>query len=394
MQPDRPDDTIIGEFATLIDAVRAAEPEQAAALLAHEPATRIEAVLRTLPTDAAVRVAAALPGATLGTPNPTISGRVRDLMEPAVGVLRDDTTAAGALDHLVHAVDVSPITYLYVVDGADRLSGVVVMRNLLLARPGAGLSDLMIREPYAMRPDMPIGEAVRVATRRHYPVYPVVDDERRVIGLVRGWRLFERQAAELTGQSGRMVGVNVGERAATPMWTAFRLRHPWMQLNLLTAFLAAFVVGMFQDTIAQIVALAAFLPVLAGQSGNNGCQTLAITLRSLTLGDIEDFSLRKLLIKEIGLGFWNGLLTGFVAGIAMFVAATADGSPNALMLGIVIQFAMVGACMASGLFGVMVPLALRRFGTDPATASSIFLTTATDIVGMGLMLALATVLVL
>ena len=226
---------------------------------------------------------------------------------------------------------------------------------------------------------------------RHYPVYPVVDADRHVIGVVRGWRLFERQAIEISAQSGQMVGVDKEERLYTGIWTAFKMRHPWLQVNLLTAFAAGFVVSLFEGTLTQIVALAAFLPILAGQSGNTGCQALAITLRGMTLGDLNTHPVRKLIAKELTLGAMNGLLTGVIAGLVMWWSAGGSGNDQALILGLVILFAMIGACMASGLFGVLVPLTLRQFGADPCTASSIFLTTGTDIAGMELMLGLATV---
>ena len=181
-----------------------------------------------------------------------------------------------------------------------------------------------------------------------------------------------------------MVGVDEEERLYTGIWTAFRMRHPWLQVNLLTAFTAGFVVSLFEGTIAQIVALAAFLPILAGQSGNTGCQALAITLRGITLGDLDDYPVRKLLAKELALGAMNGLLTGIVAGAAMWWSAGGSGNHQAITLAFVVLLAMIGACMASGLFGVLVPLTLRQFGADPCTASSIFLTTGTDIAGMGL----------
>lgn len=165
-------------------------------------------------------------------------------------------------------------------------------------------------------------------------------------------------------------------------------------MNLVTAFAAAFVVGMFEDTITRMVALAAFLPVLAGQSGNTGCQALAITLRGLTLGELRDYPIRRLLRKEILLGALNGAVVGLIAGIAMYGYAEATDSIQPALLGAVIFLAMTGACIGSGIFGVVVPLTLKRFGADPATASSIFLTTFTDIIGMGLMLFLATALIL
>jgi magnesium transporter len=172
------------------------------------------------------------------------------------------------------------------------------------------------------------------------------------------------------------------------------MRHPWLQVNLLTAFAAGAVVSLFEGTITQIVTLAAFLPILAGQTGNTGCQALAITLRGMTLGDMDSYPVRKLISKELILGAMNGVLTGIVAGLAMYWTSSGSSGNEALLLGLVILLAMTGACMASGLFGVLTPLILKRFGADPATASSIFLTTGTDIAGMGLMLLLATVLVL
>ena len=177
---------------------------------------------------------------------------------------------AGALDHLVHTQPVTGITYLYVVDADTRLVGVVAMRDLLLARPGQTLADIMTPEPFAFSTDTPVSEAVHAALARRHRLYPVIDAEGRMVGVVYGWRLFEYVATEISGQSGVMVGVDREERVSTGVFKAFRMRHPWLQVNLFTAFAAALVVGLFEDTIAQIVVLAAFLPVLAGQSGNTG----------------------------------------------------------------------------------------------------------------------------
>ncbi len=225
-------------------------------------------------------------------------------------------------------------------------------------------------------------------------MYPVVDDDGRIVGVVHGWKLYERIASEISGQAGSQYGVDKEEQISTSILQAFRMRHPWLQVNLITAFAAAFVVGFFEDTITQVVALAVFLPVLAGQSGNTGCQALAITLRGITLGQLRDYPVRKLLRKESTLGALNGAVVGIIAGAAMFGYALATDSVQPLLLGIVVFLAMTGACIGSGIFGVLVPLTLRRFGADPATASSIFLTTFTDILGMGLMLFLATAMIL
>jgi len=381
------------ELDALLHSLKQRAPQDAAELLRPLPRERIAAALAALPKEQSSPIAARLGDGT--TPSVEASpGEIADLMEPARSAFSPGTTVADAIAWLRQAPEPQAITYLYVCDQTGVLLGLVVPRDLLLAERDATLESLMLRAPFRLSLSDTLGEAVQATVKRHYPVYPLCDAKGHLVGQVRGWKLFEQQALELTAQSGRMVGVDKEERLDTGFWAAFKLRHPWLQINLLTAFLAAFVVGSFEDTITRIVALAAFLPLLAGQSGNTGCQALAITLRGLTLGDFQKVTLRQLLAKEAGLGSLNGLLTGVVAGAAMwFTAGGMEGNPQALTLALVIVLAMTGACFASGLFGVLVPLILRRCGADPATASSIFLTTGTDIAGMGLMLLLATTLV-
>lgn len=385
------------DITGLVRAVRARVPMDGAKMLARETPERIAAVFAELPQVLADHIRAYLPAdlqvKVVGSLADAVENTVGEIMEPALAVLPQTTTVQAAIDFLRTHETPRLITYFYVTDAQDKLAGLVVIRDLILAAPDETLSDVMLPEPFALTADMELAVADKAAIHRHYPVYPVVDADQHVIGIVRGWRLFERQAIEISAQSGQMVGVDKEERLYTGIWAAFKMRHPWLQVNLLTAFAAGFVVSLFQGTIAQIVALAAFLPILAGQSGNTGCQALAITLRGITLGDLNHYPVRKLLTKEVVLGAMNGALTGVVAGLAMYW--TAGGSAHeAALLGFVILLAMTGACMASGLFGVLVPLTLKRFGADPCTASSIFLTTGTDIAGMGLMLGLATMLVL
>jgi magnesium transporter len=386
------------DIAGLVRAVRARVPMDAAQLLVKETPERIGAVLAELPQMLVDRIKAYLPTELQLQASESLAEVIEDtvgeMMEPALAVLPQTTTVQKAIAFLRNHETPQQITYLYVTDAEDKLVGLIVIRDLLLAKRNQTLAEMMLPEPFALTTDMDLADAIQAAIRRHYPVYPVVDADRHVIGLVRGWRLFERQAIEISAQSGQMVGVDKEERLYTGIWTAFKMRHPWLQVNLLTAFAAGFVVSLFEGTITQIVALAAFLPILAGQSGNTGCQALAITLRGITLGDLDGHSKRKLIAKELTLGAINGLLTGLVAGAAMWWSAGGSGNDQGIMLAFVILLAMIGACMASGLFGVLVPLTLRRFGADPCTASSIFLTTGTDIAGMGLMLALATMLVL
>jgi magnesium transporter len=319
---------------------------------------------------------------------------VGELMSPPVGVFSRELTVAETIEKLREMTREAFITYGYVTDESGKLEGVVVMRDLLLNPPECRLEELMLRDLFALPETMPYPEALKATLAKHYPVYPVTDSEGRLKGLVRGEELFAEQAIEISAQAGKMVGVEKEERLATPLKRSLMLRHPWLQINLLTAFLAAAVVGVFEDTLSRLVILAVFLPVMAGQTGNTGCQALAVTLRGMTLGDVGAGSQRSLVIKEATLGLFNGLLVGVTAGIGMMVYATMQGEAQPMLMGLVVMFAMTASCMVSGLAGALIPLTLKRLGADPATASSIFLTTASDIASMGLFLTLATVLLL
>ena len=316
------------------------------------------------------------------------------LMEPVVAKVKPADTVGTVVEELREWVHEALITYAYVVDDTDRLLGILVMRDLLLANPEDLIKSVMLPEPFSLSPDLTVGDAMKEVVYRHYPVYPVCDSDGVLLGIVQGYMLFEHQHFELTAQAGQMVGVQKEEHATTCWQSSFRMRHPWLQINLVTAFVAAFVVSLFEDTIAQVVVLAAFLPVLAGQSGNTGCQSLAVTIRGLTLNEFKPGVFRKTVIKETTLGVLNGAAVGVVAAIAMIAYAVFSGASQPAMLGLVVFLAMTGACLVSGVTGVMVPLTLQKLGADPATASSIFLTTATDVVSMGMFLWLANLLVL
>ncbi len=319
---------------------------------------------------------------------------VGSMMDAPVGVLRPETTIAEAIEILRALVKKAFITYLFVTDAENRLLGVVVMREMMLGRPEQPLSEIMLRNPFTLKPGMKLEDAMKAVLNKHYPVYPVCDGTGRLVGLMRGQTMFEAQAIEISAQAGSMVGVEKEERLTTPWRRSLKFRHPWLQLNLLTAFVAAAVVGFYQETLDKLVILAVFLPVLAGQSGNTGCQALAVTLRGMTLGELRSGRELLMVTKEAVLGLANGALVGVSAGIGMFVYARLQGNPRALGLGAIVFFAMLFSCVISGVAGALVPLALKKLGADPATASSIFLTTATDVASMGIFLGLATVFIL
>lgn len=369
--------------------------EVAATLTALTPAFAQD-VLSALPAEARERVLAAVPPerAQQWQRNAMYQGgEVGRMMEPAPAAFAPGQTIGATIELLRERIKSSLVTYIYVVDAQAHLLGVVTMRDLLFNEHGKTLEDVMLREVFALHAGTMLDEAMKLVLGRHYPVYPVIDAAGRLLGVVRGQSLFEARSMDLAAQAGSMVGVEKEERLTTDWRHSLKLRHPWLQLNLLTAFLAAAVVGVFQETIDRLVILALFLPVLAGQSGNTGCQALAVTLRGLTLGELSRGTERRLVAKEAGLGLLNGAGVGLMAGAGMFVTASSQGTAHPGLLGLVVFLAMVGSCVASGISGAMVPLTLKRLGFDPATASSIFLTTATDVVSMGMLLGLAALLV-
>ncbi len=382
-------------------------PHQAVAALAGERDATIAKTLERMNPSTAIAILWALPeprrAAVIAQAAPECARQwsvnhefppdtIGRLMAPVYAEFSPDMTIADAIRELRHIVRRALVSYAFVVDEEQKLLGVLVFRDMMLAAPTQRLAEVMIPRPVRLNAATPITDAMRQVLRWHYPSYPVCDETGRLLGIIRGETLFEQQAVELSAQPGSMVGVQKQERLATPWLQSLAFRHPWLQLNLLTAFLAAGVVSIFQGTIDRIVVLAVFLPVLCGQSGNTGCQALAVTLRGMTLGELQSGTARRLIMKEAWLGFCNGVLVGAIAGAGMLLYAMAEHVPSAWMLGAVVMISMTGACIASGISGVLVPVALRRLGADPVTASSIFLTTATDCASMGIFLGLATLL--
>jgi len=369
--------------------------EGAATLTRLSPAFAQE-VLAALPATARERALAAAPAdiARQWQRNALYDAdAIGRMMDPAVAVFRPERRVDDTIETLREMVKMSFITYIYVTDPGEKLLGIVTMRDLLFSDKHQTLGEVMLKDVFALQATAPLKEAMRLVLDRHYPAYPVVDSEGRLLGLVRGQSMFEAQAIEISLQAGSMVGVEKEERISTNWWRSLKLRHPWLQFNLITAFAAAAVVGIFQDTIDRLVILALFLPVLAGQSGNTGCQALAVTLRGMTLGEMKPGAARPLVAKETWVGCLNGAGVGVMAAIGMYITAVGQHQTQPVMLAFVVFLAMTISCIASGLSGAIVPLTLKRMGFDPATASSIFLTTATDCVSMGTLLLLATILV-
>ena len=400
MAPD-PNNPLLSQVArldtqTAIERLEEQEPAAAAKLLSALPPARANRIFSAMSEESRERILEAAPAGTDWMDALRYAeGTVGRLLEDPPAVFRSGTSVATAIDVLRETIRQRMVTYLFVVDPANHLIGVAAFRELLYAERSQTLDQVMLRAPFFLLPDMTLVQAMREVVTRHYPVYPVCEADGTLVGQVRGQTLFEQQAFEISAQAGAMVGVEKEERLATPLMRSFKFRHPWLQINLLTVFISAAVVGMFQDTIDKIVVLAMFLPVLGGQSGNLGCQSLAVVLRGMTLGELRGMKVAQLVGKETLLGLMHGTVTGALAGVAMYIVAgrhPENGSP--IYLALITMLAMALSCAVAGLAGTTIPLILRKLGADPATASSIFLTTITDVVSLGTFLALVTWLIL
>ena len=247
------------------------------------------------------------------------------------------------------------------------------------------LQRIMHSAPAVLNPLDQREQIVELLDRHRVDSLPIVDSKRRLLGVVRYASLFQAIEEVATAGLQKMVG-NADEQALSSAGTAVRKRLPWLHINLLTAFLAAAVVGLFESIIAQFTALAILLPVVAGQSGNAGAQALAVTMRGLALREIGIGDWRHVLNKEVAVGLVDGVALAVTCGAGVYLWSTSFG------LSLVIGVAMILSMLAAGLAGAVVPILLIRAGQDPATASSIILTTVTDVAGFLSFLGTATLL--
>jgi magnesium transporter len=259
----------------------------------------------------------------------------------------------------------------------------VSLRDLVFSRPERLLSALMDRQVRHVRVETDQEELARQFEHYHYLGLPVVDADGRLVGVVKASDAMEIARREATEDMQLMVGLSGEERALTPWQKSVGRRLPWLGLNLATAFAAAAVVSLFENTIGQWTALAVFLPVIAGQGGNAGLQTLTVVIRDLALGELSPNEGYKALVKELMLALANGLSIGIIVGAVGYLWK------GSVALGVVAGAAMLLTQLVAALAGVLIPLGLKRLHVDPALASSIFLTTVTDVGGFFFFLGLA-----
>ena len=318
---------------------------------------------------------------------------VGELMQPAPLVLNENLTIKEAIDLVREIPKQILFTYGMVVNDNNELTGVLIFRDILYHEDGELIKDISFKDPVCFDFNENVLEVFIKIAGKQIPEYPVLNDKKQLLGILRGSHVAESHALDIMAQSGILVGVSKEEALDTTWQKCVKLRGPWLLLNLVTAFVAGAVVGVFQNTIDQIVLLAMFLPVLAGQSGNTGAQALAVLIREMSMGDIGPM-VKNQLIKEGVLGVVHGFAVGVICAVVMYFIATAQSNPHANVLSAIILFSMTVSCLVSGLMGAIIPVTLKKLGADPAAGSSIILTTGTDVVSMGVMLFLANKFVL
>ncbi|MDP6604938.1 MAG: magnesium transporter [Dehalococcoidia bacterium] len=383
-----------------MEAISELEPEDGAAMLGDRSAEELAPLLQELPSDDAAALIEHLPdevsAQVLELLERREAGDVQNLLEyaeqtagrimnPHVFALSEDLTVGEAIAALQTSRDVEMVFYVYVVDVRRHLVGVVSLRRLLLVSTETPLKRIMTTDIMSARVDTDQEEVARVVASYNLLAMPVVDEEHKLVGIITVDDVIDVIKDEATEDIYRLAGMAGDEHVSTPAKEALRKRLPWLGVNLATAVMAAMVVALFQETISQVVALAVFMPVVAGMGGNAATQTLTVTVRGIALGELTWGNSRKALVKEMLIGLGNGLVLGLVAA---GVAWAMQGDP---ILGMILGLAMVLNMLVAATAGTLIPIVLRALNVDPALASSVFITTLTDVFGFLSFLGLATV---
>jgi magnesium transporter len=310
------------------------------------------------------------------------------LMSPEIVPLSLSMTAQEAIDRLrKRAEEAETVYYAYAMDDEGRLEGVLSLRDLALAPPNTSLRDLVVRDAITVPVDADVEDVARLFDKYDYYALPVVDENRRLLGVITVDDVIDVIREEATEDIYGLASVPSEEGVDTTLWDSLRLRLPWWYVRLMTALAAALVVGLFEETITRVAALAVMMGVIAGQGGSAGMQTVTIITRGMALGEMDRERGWRLLLKELFLGAVNGVLIGGTVGLITYAWK------GELLLGLVVCLAMLLNLIIAGAFGVLIPIVVRGLGKDPALASGIFLTTITDVAGFALLFVLAKLII-
>ncbi|MGH7774614.1 MAG: magnesium transporter [Candidatus Binatia bacterium] len=312
-------------------------------------------------------------------------GTVGRIMTTDYLALPPTTTAQGAIDRIRERGELEAFFYLYVVDEAGRLLGVVPIRNLVIAPQNRMLGEIMITDPIRAEVSMDQEEAARLVSKYELLALPIVDNKVRLVGIITVDDVIDIIHKESTEDMYKMAGLQEEDRVFTPPSRSIRMRLPWTILNLLTASLAASVIGLFEGTLVNVVALATFFPIVAAVGGNAGIQTLTIIIRGIALGELEFSSAWRAVVKEVSV---NLGIAAFAGGlVTLLVIFVWKENP---FLGLIVAMAMIiNLGLVAGLFGALIPLTLNRLKFDPAVGSGVIVTGLTDFFGYFSFLSLA-----
>ncbi|NPA03712.1 MAG: magnesium transporter [Epsilonproteobacteria bacterium] len=287
--------------------------------------------------------------------------------------------------------ELSNVHQVYVVDQQERLKAIIPLEDLILYDFDTRFSDIVDvkkYEPITVRADEPVGDLIKKFEDYDLAVVAVVDEEGRLLGRITSDDIIDLIEEQATEQIYNLAGVDEEIEEEDDLKEVTKKRAWWLFVNLGTAILASFVIGLFDETIQKYVALAVLMPIVASMGGNAGTQTLTVVVRKLALGEIDWQNAKKALFKETFISFLNGIIFAIIMGVIAWLWF------DDYMLGVVIALAMVINLLAAGFFGALIPLLLKKIGSDPAVGSSVLLTTVTDVVGFFAFLGLAKVLLL
>jgi magnesium transporter len=377
-----------------VDLLSALAPEEIAAVLQELPSDDAANFVAAFPEDVRERLLELMKVEASTDVQELLSfaeGTAGRIMTPDVFSLNEELTVGEAISAIQRTSrEMEMVFYLYVIDDRNHLVGVVSLRQLLLVPPTTPLKKIMSMDVISVRTDTDQEEVARIVARYNLLGVPVVDAENKLEGLITVDDVIDVIREEATEDIYALAGVRSDEHAQSAPARSVRLRLPWLLVNLATAVLASSVVHLFEGTIERVVVLATLMPIVAGMGGNAATQTLAVIVRGLALGEVTWENTRRILFKEVIVALANGFANGVVA--AVIIVIWFGFSVKMFLIAGIISVAMIINLVLAAIGGTLVPVILKRLKADPALASTVFVTTITDVGGFLAFLGLAALL--
>jgi len=365
--------------AELTEIVDEMATDDAADVIAELPHEEAKTVLEGIGWEESVEVQR-----LLKYPEDTAGG----IMQTELVMVNEDVTIQEAIEQVrAKSEEIQNIHNVFVVDEVTRLVGIVPLAKLILTKPHLPIKDIMNQNPVKVLADTDQEEVARIFQKYDIVSLPVVDKDEILLGGITIDDVMDVVEEEIFEDFYKMASLNTDERVLDSPSRSLKLRFPWLLINLATAFAAASVIKVFENTIQTVVTLAVFMPVVAGMGGNAATQTITVVVRGLALGELELRYARRVLLKNIAVGFANGVLIGIVAAVAAYLLGVN------YMIGLLLFLAMIANLVIAGFSGTIIPLILKWYKADPALSATVFVTTCTDVGGFFSFLGLAAVFI-